>query len=83
MQDFNDLNDEQALWLQRIFLRRENPSFLDRITMPERVQDALVHRGLARRCHDGSVEVTLGGIREASRRPRLFDDAELAEMESA
>jgi hypothetical protein len=51
--------------------------------MPERVQDALVNRGLARRCHDGSVDITLGGIREASRRPHLFDDAELAEMEPA
>lgn len=83
MQAFNDLTEEQALWLQRIFLSREDPGLLDCLTVPDGVKDALVHKGLVRRWRDGSVEITLGGIREVSNRPLIFDDAPIAEAESA
>jgi hypothetical protein len=83
MYGFHDLTDEQAIWLQRIFLSREDPGLLDHLNVPDDVKDALVHMGLVRRWRDGSVEITLGGIREVSNRPLIFDDAEIGEAESA
>lgn len=83
MQVFHDLTDEQALWLQRIYQSRENSSLLDHLVVPDDIQDVLVHKGLVRRWRNGSVEITLGGIREVARRPFIFDDALAAEVEPA
>ncbi|HET7064138.1 MAG TPA: hypothetical protein VFI49_07645 [Rudaea sp.] len=69
MQDHN-LTDEQAVWLQRILGRRENA---DNLVIPEDVQNTLVAKGLVRRFRNGDVEITLGGIREVTRRPLLQD----------
>jgi hypothetical protein len=79
MQVFHDLTDEQALWLQRIYQSRENASLLDHLVVPNVVEDVLVHKGLVRRWRNGSVEITLGGIREVVRRPFVFDDAQVGE----
>ena len=69
MQDHH-LTDEQALWLQRILASRENAG---QLVVPEDVQDTLVAKGLVRRFRNGDVEITLGGIREVTRRPLLQD----------
>lgn len=83
MQVFHDLTDEQALWLQRIYQSRENPNLPDHLVVPDDVQDVLVQKGLVRRWRNGSVEITLGGIREVSRRPFIYDDAPISEAELA
>ena len=83
MHVFHDLTDEQALWLQRIYQSRENSSLFDHLVVPNDVQDVLVQKGLVRRWRNGSVEITLGGIREVARRPFVFDEAPAGEVETA
>ncbi len=83
MQTFHDLTEGQVLWLQRIFQSREDPGLLDHSSVPDDVKDELVHMGLIRRWRDGSVEITLGGIRAVAQRPVAFDDALIAEAVSA
>jgi hypothetical protein len=82
MQEFHDLTEEQALWLHRVFVSREDPAQFDSFAVPADVQDLLVRKGLVRRWRDGSMEITLGGIREVARRPLVRDDAPMAETES-
>jgi hypothetical protein len=72
MQD-HFLTDEQAVWLQRILESRENTDLSDRLVIPEDVQNFLVAKGLVRRFRNGDIEITLGGIREVTRRPQLQD----------
>jgi hypothetical protein len=72
MQD-HCLTDEQAVWLKRILDSRDNTGLFDQLVIPEDVQNTLVAKGLVRRFRNGDVEITLGGIREVTRRPLLQD----------
>jgi hypothetical protein len=72
MQD-HYLTDEQAVWLKRILDSRDNTGLFDQLVIPEDVQNTLVAKGLVRRFRNGDVEITLGGIREVTRRPLLQD----------
>jgi hypothetical protein len=83
MQEFHDLTDKQALCLQRILQSREDPALLEHLAVPDDVLDVLVRKSLVRRWRDGSLEITLGGIREVARRPLVDDDAQVTEAESA
>jgi hypothetical protein len=67
------LTDDQAVWLKRILDNRENAGQFDQLAIPEDVQDVLVAKGLVRRFRNGDLEITLGGIREVTRRPQLQD----------
>jgi hypothetical protein len=82
MQEIHDLSDEQALCLQRI-LRNRDPASAEDLAVTEDVLDELVQQRLVRRWRDGSVEITLGGMREVARRARVGDDARVAGFESA
>jgi hypothetical protein len=77
MQD-HYLTDEQAVWLKKILESRENAGLFERLVIPEEVQNTLVAKGLVRRFRNGDVEITLGGIREVTRRP-LQDQSTVAE----
>ena len=83
MQDLHYLTDDQAVWLQRILESRENTGLFDRLAIPEDVENALVAKGLVRRFRNGDVEITLGGIREVTRRPLVQDREEQLEASSA
>jgi hypothetical protein len=72
MQD-HYLTDEQAVWLKKILESRENAGLFDQLVIPEDVENTLVAKGLVRRFRNGAVEITLGGIREVTRRPLLQD----------
>jgi len=72
MQD-HYLTDDQAIWLKRILDNRESAGLSDRLVIPDGVQDVLVAKGLVRRFRNGDLEITLGGIREVTRRPQLQD----------
>jgi hypothetical protein len=72
MQD-HYLTDDQAVWLKRILDSRENTGLFDQPDIPEDVQNVLVAKGLVRRFRNGDLEITLGGIREITRRPLLQD----------
>jgi hypothetical protein len=72
MQD-HYLTDEQAVWLKRILESRENAGLFDQLVIPEDVQNTLVAKGLVRRFRNGDLEITLGGIREATRWPLVQD----------
>jgi hypothetical protein len=72
MQD-HYLTDDQAAWLKRILDSRENTGLFDQPDIPEDVQNVLVAKGLVRRFRNGDLEITLGGIREITRRPLLQD----------
>ena len=72
MQD-HYLTDDQAVWLKRILDSRENAGLFDQPVIPEDVQNVLVAKGLVRRFRNGDLEITLGGIREVTRRPLLQD----------
>ncbi len=78
MQD-HYLTDEQAVWLQRILKTRESAGPFDQLVIPEDVQNTLVAKGLVRRFRNGDVEITLGGIREVTRRPLLQGQGTVAE----
>ena len=79
MQDLHYLTDEQALWLRKILESRENTSLCDQLVIPEHVENVLVAKGLVRRFRNGDVEITLGGIREVTRRPFVQDRAAVSE----
>jgi len=81
MQHLHHLTDDQAVWLQRILESRENAGLYEQLAIPSDVEDALVAMGLIRRFRNGSVEITLGGIREVTRRPVMQDRSEFAEMQ--
>ncbi len=72
MQD-HYLSDDQVVWLKKILESRENAGTTDRLVIPEDVQNFLVAKGLVRRFRNGDIEITLGGIREVTRRPLLQD----------
>ena len=58
----------------RILDSRENALCgLMRFESLEDVQDVLVAKGLVRRFRNGDIEITLGGIREVTRRPVVQD----------
>ena len=67
------LTSDEVVWLKRMFETRENAGKFDHLDIPERVQDSLVAKGLVRRFRNGDIEITLGGIREATRWPLLQD----------
>ncbi|HZX92009.1 MAG TPA: hypothetical protein VFE67_15335 [Rudaea sp.] len=72
MQD-HYLTDDQAVWLKRILDSRESADMFNQPVIPEDVQNVLVAKGLVRRFRNGDLEITLGGIREVTRRPLLQD----------
>ena len=82
MQD-HYLTDDQAVWLKRILDNRENASLFDKLAIPEAVQDVLVAKGLVRRFRNGDLEITLGGIREVTRRPLLQDTVAEGQWEAS
>jgi len=61
------LTDDQVLWLKRILQSKPKGALPEPTAVPEEVQDALVEKGLVRRWRNGTVEITLDGIREAAR----------------
>ena len=65
MQELHLVTEDQAAWL-RILERREYEGLNDCIVIPEDVLEALVEKGLVRRCRDGAIAITLGGIREVA-----------------
>lgn len=65
MQDPQYVTEDQAAWL-RILERQEYEHLSEPIDIPDDVLDALVRKGLVRRWRDGSVALTLGGIREVA-----------------
>jgi hypothetical protein len=67
------LTSDEVVWLKRIFESRQNSDQFDHLDIPEGVQDALVAKGLVRRFRNGDLEITLGGIREATRWPLAQD----------
>jgi len=82
MQD-HYLTDDQAIWLKRILDNRESAGLSDRLVIPDGVQDVLVAKGLVRRFRNGDLEITLGGIREVTRRPLLQDALAEAQWEAS
>ena len=82
MQD-HYLTDEQAVWLKRILDSRDNTGLFDQLVIPDEVQNTLVAKGLVRRFRNGDVEITLGGIREVTRRPLLQDALAEAQWEAS
>jgi len=82
MQD-HYLTDDQAVWLKRILDNRENAGLSDKLVIPDGVQDVLVAKGLVRRFRNGDLEITLGGIREVTRRPLLQDALAEAQWEAS
>lgn len=83
MQDLHDLTDDQALWLKRILESRPKRVLFDHFTIPEDVEEVLVSKGLVRRWRNGDVEITLGGIREVTRRPLAQDPADVTDSQVA
>ena len=79
MQEQHNLTDDQVIWLQRILDSRETAGLFDQLAIPADVEDALVAKGLVRRFRNGDVEITLGGIREVTRRPAFHDPGMIAE----
>ena len=79
MQHVHHLTDDQAVWLQKILESRENTGLFEQLAIPADVEDALVAKGLVRRFRNGEVEITLGGIREVTRRPLMQDRSSVAE----
>jgi hypothetical protein len=79
MQQSHYLTDEQAVWLKRILENRENTGLFDQLVVPEDVENVLVAKGLVRRFRNGDVEITLGGIREVTRRPMMLDRNSVSE----
>ena len=62
--------------VHRLLLRFEITQLyglFDQLVIPDEVQNTLVAKGLVRRFRNGDVEITLGGIREVTRRPLLQD----------
>ena len=80
MQD-HYLTDDQAAWLKSILDNRENAGLFDKPVIPEDVQNVLVAKGLVRRFRNGDLEITLGGIREVTRRPQLQDPSFVDELQ--
>ena len=83
MQDLHHLTDDQALWLKRILESRPKRVLFDHFTIPEDVEEVLVSKGLVRRWRNGDVEITLGGIREVTRRPLAEDPVHIADTHVA
>ena len=65
MQDLHYVTDDEAAWL-RILEGREYERVTERITVPDDVLEGLVEKRLVRRWRDGSIAITLGGIREVA-----------------
>ena len=65
MQDLHYITEDQAHWL-RILENIQYEGLSDRITIPDDVVDVLVDKGLVHRWRDGTVAITLGGIREVA-----------------
>ena len=75
------LTDDQAAWLKSILDNRETAGLFDKPAIPEDVQNVLVAKGLVRRFRNGDLEITLGGIREVTRRPMLQDQSFVEEQQ--
>jgi len=65
MQHLQYVTDDEAAWL-RILEKREYEHSSERVDIPDDILNGLVEKGLARRWRDGSVAITLGGIREVA-----------------
>jgi hypothetical protein len=65
MQDLHLVTEDQATWL-RILERREYERLSDDISVPDHVLNALLQKRLVRRCSDGTIAITLGGIKEVA-----------------
>jgi hypothetical protein len=83
MYDSHYLTDDQAAWLKRILDSRENTSLFEQLAVPDDVANVLVAKGFVRRWRNGSVEITLGGIREVTRRPFALDQEPVDERMTA
>jgi hypothetical protein len=66
--DSYSLTEEQARWLTRILQSRPRRALLDHFVVPDDVHGALAENGLIR-WHNGSIEITLEGIRAVAQRP--------------
>lgn len=82
MQEYQ-LTNEQARCLQKILQSRADPTVLEQFAVPDELLDVLVDKGLVRRWRDGSVEITLGGMREVARRTHIEDEAHVSEVMGA
>ena len=65
MQVNHVVTENQAVWL-RMLEGRQYQGASENFDIPEDVIDALVQMGFVRRWRDGSVTITLGGIREVA-----------------
>ena len=65
MQDLHYITEDQAHWL-RLLENIQYEGLSDDIRIPDDVLDVLVDKGLVHRWRDGTVAITLGGIREVA-----------------
>jgi len=65
MQDLHLVTEDQAHWL-RVLETRQYEGASDQISIPDEVLAALVEKRLVRRCRDGAVAITLGGMKEVA-----------------
>ena len=65
MQDLHYITEDQAHWL-RILENIQYEGLPENIIIPDDVIDVLVDKGLVHRWRDGTVGITLGGIREVA-----------------
>lgn len=66
MQDLQKcVTEEQATWL-RLLESLEYDGVGDPIEIPDDVIDALLEMGFVRRWHDGTIAITLGGVKEVA-----------------
>jgi hypothetical protein len=62
MQNLTHVSEEQGTWL-RLLEQHEQAQSPDPLDIPDDVLDSLVEKGLVRRWRDGSVAITLAGMR--------------------
>jgi len=65
MQDMHFMTEDQAHWL-RVLETRQYEGLSDQISIPDEVLEGLLEMRLVRRCRDGAVAITLGGMREVA-----------------
>ena len=65
MHDMHLVTEDQAHWL-RVLETRQYEGVSDQISIPDDVLEALVEKRLVRRCRDGAVAITLGGMKEVA-----------------
>lgn len=65
MYELDYVTEDQASWLRQLE-GREHDHVSEPVEIPDEVLSALVEKGLVRRWSDGSVAITLRGIREVA-----------------